>query len=408
MSDPGPVVLTGARVIDGTGAPARPGSVEVRGSRITAVDADARRGAEAVDLAGYTLLPGLIDAHTHLGLHDLVAQYDGKVPAAVMAARIFDNASRLLDAGFTTARDTGGVDGALTEAIDLGLVRGPRMFPSGPILCQTGGHGDYAPAFHGHAHGVPGLAQISIVCDGPMEVRHAARTVLKRGATQVKVCVSGGVMSYTDAIDDTQFGVEELAAAVEEAHARHTYVTAHAHTAPSIRLGLAAGIECFEHGTFLDEDTVSVMVSRGVALVPTLAVLHVVEERWREMHVPEELLPRFAGIEDAMAASLKIAFAAGVPIGSGSDLFGPVQDRFGLELFLKARILGPMEAIVSATSTNARILRIDDRVGTIESGKEADLIAIDGDPLTDPEIFDDPSRVAVVIKGGRVVKDLRA
>lgn len=406
MSDE-PLVIRGAALIDGTGAPARPATVVVERGRIRALDGDVP-GATVLDLPGHTLLPGLIDAHTHLGLLDITAQYDGKTPAAVMAAQIFANAARLLDAGFTTARDVGGVDGALTEAIELGLVRGPRLFPSGPILCQTGGHGDYGPPFHPHGHGVPGLSTISIVCDGVDEVRRAARTVLRRGATQVKVCVSGGVMSYTDSLDDTQFGVDELRAAVEEAHARRTYVTAHAHTVPSIRVGLAAGIECFEHGSFLDEDTVGAMASKGVALVPTLAVLNVVVENWREMGVPKELLPRFAGVEEAMAASLKLAFAAGIPIGSGSDLFGPAQNRFGLEISLKARILGPMEAIVSATATNAHILRVADRLGTIEPGKEADLIAVAGDPLTDPDLFDDPSRVAVVIKGGRIVKDLRA
>ena len=402
------IVLRGASIVDGTGAPARSGTVVVDNGRIRALDEDGPKGATVVDLPGHTLLPGIIDAHTHLGLLDIPAQYDGKTPAAVMAAQIFGNAGRLLDAGFTTARDVGGVDGGLAQAIEQGLVRGPHLYPSGPVLCQTGGHGDFGAPFHPHGTGVPGLSTASLVCDGPDEVRRAARTALRRGATQVKVCVSGGVMSYTDSLDDTQFGVDELRAAVDEAHARRTYVTAHAHTTPGIRNGLAAGIECFEHGTFLDEDTVTAMASAGVALVPTLAVLHIAHENWREMGIPEDLLPRFAGVEDAMAASLKLAFAAGIPIGSGSDLFGPAQSRFGLELLLKARILGPMEAIVSATATNARILRVDDRIGTIEAGKDADLIAVAGDPLSDPDLFDDPSRVTLVMQRGVIVKDLRS
>jgi imidazolonepropionase-like amidohydrolase len=403
----GSLLIRGASLIDGTGVPARAATVTIDRGTIRSIDGDTPSGATVLDLPGHTLLPGLIDAHTHLGLLELLDQYDGKIPVAVMAAQIFSNASRLLDAGFTTARDVGGVDGGLAQAIEKGLVRGPHLFPSGPVLCQTGGHGDYGPSFHPHGHGVPGLSTASIVCDGPDEVRRAARTALRRGATQVKVCVSGGVMSYSDSLDDSQFSIAELRSAVEEAHARRTYVTAHAHTVPGIRNGLAAGIECFEHGTFLDEDTVSVMASSGVALVPTLAVLRVAVERWREMGIPEDLVPRFEGVEDAMAASVKLAHAAGILIGSGSDLFGPVQDRFGLELVLKARILGPMEAIVSATATNARILRVSDRLGTIAPGRAADLIAIAGDPLTDPELFDDPSRVAIVIKAGRVVKDNR-
>jgi len=399
------LVLRGASLVDGTGAPARPATVVVDGERITSLEGEARPGATEVDLAGHTLLPGLIDAHTHLAMTEMGRQTDGWVPAAVLAAQIFGNASRMIDAGFTTARDVGGADGGLAQAIDLGLIRGPRLLPSGPVLCQTGGHGDFGPPFHPHMHGIPGLADGTIVCDGPEEVRRAARTALRRGATQLKVCVSGGVLSHSDSLEDSQFTVEELRAAVEEAAARRTYVTAHAHTVGGIRNGLSAGIACFEHGTFLDEETVSAMASAGVALVPTLAVLRVAVERWREMDIPEEMLPRFDGVEDAMNASIKLAHAAGVPIGSGSDLFGPAQDRWGLELALKARLLGPMEAIVSATGTNARIIRRPD-IGTVETGKLADLVAVRGNPLDDPELFDDAANVTLVIKGGRVMKSL--
>ena len=399
------IVLRGS-VIDGTGAPARDATIAIDGERIRSVD-DGAKNAGSFDLSGCTVLPGLIDAHTHLALTELSKQTDGDVPAAVMAAQIFGNAGRLLDAGFTTARDVGGADGGLATAIEMGLVRGPRLLPSGPVLCQTGGHGDFGPPFNPHMHGIPGLFDASVVCDGPDEVRRAARLALHRGATQIKVCVSGGVMSTSDALTDSQFSVEELRAAVEEAAARDTYVTAHAHTVRGIRNGIAAGIACFEHGTFLDEETVSAMAAAGVAMVPTLAVVRVALEHWREMDIPEEMLPRFDGVEEGMNASTKLAYAAGIPIGSGSDLFGPMQSRWGLELVLKAKILGPMEAIVSATSTNARIIRRPDR-GTLEAGSLADVIAVRGNPLNDPELFDDASNVVLVIKGGVVEKNLLA
>jgi imidazolonepropionase-like amidohydrolase len=214
------------------------------------------------------------------------------------------------------------------------------------------------------------------------------------------------VVSYTDRLEDTQFSVAEMRAAVEEAQARDTYVTAHAHNARAINQALDAGLECFEHGTYLDEATVARMAREGAALVPTLTVTHLLASQWRDWGVPEELVPRLAGVEEAMAASLKLAYDAGVLVGSGTDLLGPRQDRRGLELALKAKILGPMPAIVSATSASARILRRPD-LGVIAEGNLADLIAVDGDPLTDPELFDDPTRIVVVIKDGQVVKNLR-
>jgi imidazolonepropionase-like amidohydrolase len=408
------LVLRGATLVDGLGGPPRSdSSVVVDGNHFSAVgQAEGRTDPDATyfDLDGLTLLPGLIDAHAHFGLVSF--GNPGATPIAVIAAQIFRNCELALHAGFTTVRDTGGIDGGVRQAIDLGLVRGPRIFPSGPILVQTGGHGDFRPPFlldhHTVQPGVPGLVQASMVCDGPDEVRLAARTVFRLGATQVKLAVSGGVVSVTDRLEDTQFSVEELVAAVEEANARETYVTVHAHNVRSIRNGLEAGVECFEHGTFLDEPTAAVMAAEGAALVPTLAVTHLFASEWRAWGVPEETVPRMTAVADAMRRSVAIAHTAGMTIGSGSDLIGPEQNRRGLELRLKADILGAMAAIVSATQTNARILRQSDKLGSVEVGKLADAIAIDGDPLTEPSLFDDPSKVVLVVKNGEVVKDSRA
>jgi len=309
-----------------------------------------------------------------------------------------------------TAREVAGADGGLKQAIDAGLIPGPRLFPSGPILCQSGGHGDLLPPFFAHHHthqpGVPGLTQASLVCDGPDEVRLAVRTAFRRGATQIKVCVSGGVVSLTDSLEDTQFTVEELRAAVIEAQARGTYVTAHAHNVRGILNGLDAGLECFEHGTFLDEATAARMAKAGAALVPTFTVLHQMLEKWRDWGVPEQVLPRLDGVADAMAASLKLAVAAGVLVGSGTDILGPGQDGRGQELALKAEIIGPMAAIVSATSDSAKILRRRD-LGALVPGRLADAIAVDFDPLSEPHHWTDPDRVVLVVKGGEVVKDTR-
>ena len=403
-------VLTGASLIDGTGrGPIDDATITVDGGRITDVGEGRDRipaGAEVVELDGHTVLPGLIDAHSHLGLVD----HEGlpRMPLAVQAAHIFDNCQLALDAGFVTCRDVGGIDGGMAEAARRGLVRSPRLLPSGPIIIQTGGHGDPGPewldAEHRNYVGSPGLTQLSVVADGPEEVRTAARRNLQRGAAQIKVCISGGIVSLTDDLSDTQLTVSELVAAVEEATARGTYVTAHAHNSEGIRNGLEAGLECFEHGTFLDDETIVAVATRGAAIVPTLAVVRLLADHWREWGLPEEVVPRVRGIEEAMADSTRRAYDAGVAIGSGSDLLGPRQDRRGLELALKAEILGPMAAIESATRVNAEILRLGDEIGTVEPGKRADLTVLVGDPLAEPAMFDAVDRVSHVFKDGALAK----
>ena len=404
------LVLRGASLADGTGAdPVREGVVVVEGERIAQVGGSPPSGAE-LDLGGLTIVPGLIDAHAHLTLVDLTDLSGHRVPVAVTAARIFHVCDVALDAGFTTVRDAGGADGGLAMATAIGLVRGPRILPSGPILCQSGGHGDLRDPFdhHGRDEGLPGLVQPSMRIDGADSARLAAREAFRRGATQLKVAVSGGVVSATDRIEDTQLTVEELQAVVAEAHARDTYVLAHAHHVGGIRNGLAAGVRSFEHASLLDEDTAQEIAVAGAYVVPTLAVLHLMPREWEDWGLAESTLSRLEGLEDAMGRSVKLAAAAGVPLGSGSDLLGPEQRHRGLELTLKSRLLGPMAALVSATRTNAELLGREDDIGTITRGKLADLVVFEGDPLQDPELFDQPEHVVLVIQGGKVVKDLRA
>jgi imidazolonepropionase-like amidohydrolase len=403
------LVVRGGTIIDGTGADPFTGDVVAMANLITSVGVGSRpaSGDTVIEADGLSVLPGLIDAHTHFGLVGFTGAETP--PLAVTAARIFRNCDLAIEGGFTTVRDCGGVDGGLVRAIELGLIAGPRLFPSGPILCQTGGHGDFTPPFspHSHVSAAPGLVQPALVCDGPEQVRIAARTAFRRGATQIKVCVSGGVVSLTDRLEDTQFTVEELKAAVEEADARETYVTAHAHNVRGIRNGLEAGVRCFEHGTFLDVETATAIAEAGARLVPTLAVAHLMAEEWEAWGLPAEVADRIEGVEEAMSGAVKLAYEAGVIMGSGSDLIGPEQRRRGLEIVLKARIIGAMEAIVSATQTNARIIGADDRLGTLEPGKVADIVVIRGNVLAEPELFDDTDSVVLVVKDGAIVKDAR-
>jgi len=400
-------------LIDGTGSEPRAADVVLDDATIT--DVVPRGGAGAatsvgevgdVDADGLWVLPGLIDLHSHLGILDPLDA--SPMPIAEAAARLFENAELCLLSGHTTAREVGGADGGLKRVIDLGLVAGPRLFPSGPILSQTGGHGDHRMPFIDHAHGgsIPGLTQPSQVCDGPEGVRIAVRNAFRQGATQIKVCVSGGVVSFTDDPKEAQFTVAELRAAVEEARTHGTYVTAHAHSVQGIRNGLEAGLECFEHGTLLDEETAQLMAKHGAAMVPTLAILRILQTDGPKLGIPPELLAKANGMFDHMKESIRLATAAGVVVGSGTDLLGLAQNQRGMEIAVRAEADSAMAAIVAATATNARILRRPD-LGVVAAGKVADLVALDFDPLAEPDKFTDPDHVVLVIKDGRVVKDLR-
>lgn len=409
-----PQLLTGATVIDGLGGdPVPAGSVLIDGERIA--DTDVRgpaREADLVDLSGLTLLPGLIDAHVHLGhSSESRAILNMELSVAERAADIFRTLRQTLEAGFTAVRDCGGIDHGVLRTVGRGLVPGPRIWASASPLVQCGGHGHlgspFLPPDETFHFRVRGLTAVGRISDGSDEVRKAARECFRQGATFLKMAVTGGVVSIADSLDDTQFTIEEIATAVTEARARHTYVTVHAHNVAGIHNAVRAGVECVEHGTGIDEETAAMMAAGKVSLVPTLSIAKVLTENFEQHGLPPQIRERVGDTMQGMTDGLLAAREAGVPIGSGSDLIGPNQNRRGLEIALKAKIIGAREAIMSATSVNASIMRVADKIGSIEAGKYADLVAVDFDPLAEPELFDDPDRVVLVMKGGTIVKDTR-
>jgi imidazolonepropionase-like amidohydrolase len=405
---PGTTVFWNATLIDGTGRDPQPSMAVVvedgRIARVASIDAlTPPRDAEVIECDGLALLPGLTDAHVHLGI--VRADTMGRQPAAIHALRIAREIESTLDAGYTTVRDAAGIDGAWPHAVRAGLLRGPRILPSGAALSQTGGHGDQRARFDDGEgdRGVPGLFRFSELCDSADAVRRAAREQLRRGATQIKVMASGGVMSPTDEITHTQFTIEELSAAVGVARAAGTYVLAHAYAPPAIANALEAGVHSIEHGNLLDEATAAAMTSRGAWLVPTLVTYQALG---RQAGLPENMARKSQEARERGEEAVRIAMAAGVQIGSGSDLLGEAQRYKTTELVLKAKLMGNMAALVSATSANARLFGLEDDFGAIAEGKRADIILTRGNPIDDIALLETPDNVVLVMRDGIVQKRL--
>ncbi len=402
------LVIRNAELLDGTGAdPAGGMDVAVSGTSISAIGRGVGNSPDQViDASGLTLMPGLTDAHVHMGLVSAAGDI-GDLPwidYVFAVRRIIENT---LQEGFTTVRDAGGLDPHWARLVDRGVIDGPRILPSGSVLSQTGGHGDLRHAHHiVHPRGsIPGLSATPEVVDGVDEVRRAAREQLRKGATQIKVFSSGGVLSPTDPFDSLQFSYEELRAAVEAAADWHTYVLAHCHTSDAIRRALSAGVRSIEHASILDEDAARRIVESEAFAVITLAVKYDLLADPEAAGLSPAQLAKLQAVEAEVGRSIEIMGEAGVRVGSGSDIVGPRQDRRGRELLNKAKYMSPAQAIATATTGNAELFHLQDRIGTIEVGKEADLILVEGHPLDEIGVLADPDRIVAVIKGGHVFKD---
>ena len=405
--------LDGATLITATGSDPEPAGLLVEGGRIAQIGGSAPREADVIDCTGLTLTPGLIDAHVHMGLaSDLEPSVGYGMSAAEIAADMFANCAQTVRTGFTTVRDCGGIDAGLARVVASGKVAGPRIVQCGPIHCQTGGHGHYAPDWEPtdmwHGRVVPGLRTLATLSDGPDEMRRNVRESFRAGAEFLKLCVTGGVISKHDKLTDTQFSIEEIAVAVAEATARGTYVTVHALNGDGIRNAVLAGVRCVEHGSGIDEEIAALMADRHVSLVPTLAAVEALITNVEGLGLPGHFAERAVQVREAMVSGLLAAKAAGVRVGLGSDRIGPDQSRRGEELTLRAAVESPMEALIAATRVNADLLGLDSEIGTLEVGKQADIVAFATNPLDDPKVFADPDSVVLVLQNGDVARDTRA
>jgi imidazolonepropionase-like amidohydrolase len=401
-------VLVADRLFDGRGGVLVNPVVVVEGSVVADVgtrgSVEFPEGYEVIELRGVTLLPGLIDAHVHFsGLRTYSPAEALTTPPELRALRAARDAERALMAGFTTVRDCGSTIALhLKRAVGEGTVLGPTIVAAGRPICQTGGHCDihYLPLEEVRRLG------LALLCDSPWECRKAARAVLRDGADFIKVMTSGGVGSEKDDPRHPQMSVEEVMAVTEEAHRVGKRVASHAQGAEGVRIAVLGGVDSIEHGYFLDEEVVKLMLQRDVYYVPTLCLVEFYKKTLENPPpgIPEWRLRKQEMCVDAMPRSFQLAYKAGVRIASGTDYYGPPLRAFGNHadepIAMVKYGMRPEDALVAATKNAAECLGLSN-VGVLERGKVADIVGVLGDPITDIEVL---RRVVFVMKGGSIVR----
>lgn len=402
------LILANGRLFDGVSETVRaPAFVYVEDGRIREIAERPFAGSAApvLELGGRFVMPGLIDAHFHAyGSHLNPAMIDGQPPAlrALYARTILEDA---LMRGFTTVRDAAGGDAALAAGLRLGLIKGPRLFYPGLALSQTGGHGDMRGPDHfdGCACGYCGA--LSAVADGPDEMRKLVREQLRQGASQIKLFVSGGVLSPSDPIWMNQFCEQEIRVAVEEAATRRAYVMAHAHTNEAAIRCVRNGVRTVEHATLVEADGAAEIAAHGAFAVPTLAIMDAIKQSGARLGLPPASLDKLAEVERHALTAFDHLRAAGVRIGFGTDLLGDLMPLQSREFSLRRQVCAPVEILRQATSVNAAILQREGELGVLAPGALADLLVVDGDPLADIAVLEEPARLAVIMKDGALCRN---
>jgi imidazolonepropionase-like amidohydrolase len=404
-------ILTNAFLIDCTGRePLEGAALVVEDDWIKDVVPGGRVGplpgpVTTLDCRGATLMPGLTDAHVHFcAVTENVLEQHRQYPPSYIAARAMRRAEECLLQGFTTVRDAGGSDYGVRLLLEEGHFPGPRVLVSGSFISQTGGHGDLRRRAEWVAPVDCCVGMMASIADGEAEVRRAVREQLRHGVDQIKVMASGGAMSPGDELDTTQYSVPELRAAVEEARAVGTYVLAHAYSDSAVRRAVEAGVRSIEHGNLMGDAAAQAIKAADAFLVPTMVTYEAIYREGKRYGIGDHQVQKIAMAREQSVQGLTRAYRAGCRIGSGSDLLGDMVAQRAVELELKGQVMTPVDVLLSATKVNAELFRMEDRIGTLEPGKYADLIVVAGDPLRNLRVFQRADNLKVIMKGGRLYK----
>lgn len=400
------LLVRDAHVLDVEAGEYRRADLRCEHGRVVEMDdrIDPAADIPVLDARGGFVLPGLIDCHVHVLAFsgNLTAVADA--PPTYATAGAIRNMGAMLDRGFTTVRDTGGADYGLARAREQGLVRGPRLFYGGKALSQTGGHGDKRTVEQNHVDSHPCCSGTGRVVDGIDDMRRAVREELRRGAHHLKLHASGGVSSLGDRIGSTQYSMDELRAAVEEAEAAGRYVTVHAYPPYAINRALEAGVHCVEHGNLLDDRTIELLLERQAFLVPTLVTYFALRQEGREHGLPQASWEKVGEVLDDGLGALERASHAGVRLAYGSDLLGGMQRRQNEEFRIRSQVQRPLDVIRAATTNAAELIGMSGQLGTLAPGAHADLVVVDEDPLADVTVLADPGNIRTVVQGATVVR----
>ncbi|PTU33091.1 metal-dependent hydrolase family protein [Stenotrophobium rhamnosiphilum] len=403
------VLLENARLFDGVSPTIREGvSVLIDGNRIVEVSESKIQveNADRIDCQGKTLMPGMIDAHVHIYAESL--KFGSPEPPITYRAQYAQKFMRhILGCGFTSIRDVAGGDHGMAMALRDGFFVGPRYYYGGLCLSQTGGHGDlrqnYASASFcdcGATHNF-----LAVIADGVDECIKAVREELRKGANHIKIMASGGVLSPSDPLERCQYSDAEIRAIVEECDRRGAYVAAHCHTDKSIRRCVELGVRTIEHGTLIEEETAQFVAERGAFVVPTMATIFALKDEGKSFGIDAVSYEKLCRVADSAMDGLAVMKKAGVKMGFGSDLIGPMHVRQGTEFTLRRNMLSAWDILHSATVVNAEIIGMAGQLGAVMRGYLADLLLVDDNPLDNIDLLAaNGAHLSLIMVDGKFIK----